>query len=76
MAARFYKQVKIMGFILFIPLILATAPLAGYFAAVFLQEKFRLAAYVPSLGAGLGLILAGRETVRIIRLITKIDKEP
>lgn len=75
MAAKFYKQIKIMGFIMFIPLILAAGPLTGYFVGAYLEKYFSLSSYVSLIGAAIGFAAAVQETVRIIRLIIKIDKE-
>ena len=38
----FYKGVKVVGFVSFIPFILAAGPLTGYFIGTFLQKKFNL----------------------------------
>jgi hypothetical protein len=71
---EFYKRIKIAGMVSFIPIILVTGPLAGYFIADFLGKKFGLAAYASLICIGIGLIVSIREVVRIIRMIYKIDK--
>ena len=68
MAAKFFKQIKITGLILFIPVILSAWPLAGYFISEYFQKKFDLPPIVNLFGAGLGFVMAGREITMIVRL--------
>jgi hypothetical protein len=68
-----YKQIKIVGFILFIPLILFTGPMAGYIAGDFLARFFKWAWWVPLIGATIGFLTSVKETVRIIRIVLKMD---
>ncbi len=74
MAGKTYKQIKIVGFILFIPLILCAGPLAGYFTGDYLARRFNWPSYVSLLAAAVGFAASVKETVRIIRVALKIDR--
>ena len=71
----FYKGMKIVGFVSFIPFILAAGPLSGYFVATFLQKKFNLAAYWVFFGAALGFLAAIIEIVRILKAISRVNRK-
>lgn len=77
MAAKdeIYKRVKIAGLISLIPTILVAAPLSGYFIGNYLQIRFGLSPYVTFIFAGIGLLAGIRETVRILKLVIKIEKD-
>ncbi len=70
-----YKRIKIAGMISYIPIILATSSLAGFFLGDYLQKKFNLPFYFMVICAVVGIALGIRESVRIIRLVLKIDKK-
>jgi len=71
---EFYKLIKISGLVLYIPAILAAAPLSGYFLGEYLRKKFSLHGYVTLLFVGIGIATAARETVKVIRLAMKIER--
>lgn len=71
----FYKGVKIVGFVSFIPFILAAGPLTGYFSGSFLQKKLNLPAYVMFLSVGFGFLVAITEIVKILKAISRINKK-
>jgi hypothetical protein len=71
----FYKRVKIAGMIAFIPIMLAAGPFAGYFAGDYLVRKTGLA-YILFICIGLGFMASIMEIIRIIRLVTKMAKNP
>jgi hypothetical protein len=70
-----YKGIKTVGFVSFIPFILAAGPLTGYFIGSFLQEKFNLSYFVVFFGVGFGFLAAITETVKIIKAIIKVNKK-
>ncbi|HOW36507.1 MAG TPA: hypothetical protein PL155_08860 [Candidatus Omnitrophota bacterium] len=72
---QIYSWIKIGGFIGFIPAILALGPLAGYYAGEYLEKRFNLPSHLPFLLAAFGFIASVNETIRIIRLIIKMDKK-
>ncbi|MFH0917506.1 MAG: hypothetical protein V1830_00040 [Candidatus Omnitrophota bacterium] len=71
----FYKGVKTVGFVSFIPFILAAGPLTGYFAGTFLQKKFNLASYVVLISVGFGFLVAVTEIVKILKAVAKVNKK-
>ena len=70
-----YKGIKIVGFVTFIPFILAAGPLSGYFVGTFLQKKFNLSSYCVIWGVVLGFLVAITEIVKILKAIAKVNKK-
>jgi hypothetical protein len=68
-----YKQIKVGGFALYIPVILATGPMAGHFAGEYLKTKFNAPGFVSMICIAVGFIAGGIETARTIKLISKIS---
>jgi hypothetical protein len=71
----FYKGIKIVGFVSFIPFILAAGPLSGYFAGYFLQKKFKLSSYWVFFGVILGFLVAITEIVKILKAVARANKK-
>lgn len=71
----FYRGVKTVGFVTFIPFMLAAGPLAGYFAGDFLRKKFNLSAYVVLAGVAFGFIAGAMETIKILKAVARMDKK-
>jgi hypothetical protein len=71
----FYKGVKTVGFITFIPFMLAAGPLSGYFVGDFLQKRFNLSHYVVLTSIAFGFILGVMEMVRILKIVTRMNKK-
>ena len=59
----------------FIPFVLAAGPIAGYLAGEYLIKRFGLPPYISFIFAAAGFAASARETVRIIRIAIKTDKE-
>ncbi|MDD5681421.1 MAG: AtpZ/AtpI family protein [Candidatus Omnitrophica bacterium] len=72
---EFYKRIKIAGMISYIPIMLAVSPLAGFFLGDYLQKRFNLPFYVLVICIGAGIAVGIRESIRIIRLVSEIDKK-
>jgi uncharacterized membrane protein len=70
----FYRKIKIIGFVTFIPCILAAGPLSGYFIGIFLREKFNLPFYVVFFGVGIGFLGAFMEVIKILKAVNRINK--
>ena len=70
----FYKGVKTLGFVSFIPFILAAGPLTGYFAGTFLQKKFNLSSWVVWISIIFGFLTAVIEIIKILKAITRMNK--
>jgi len=76
MASRdLYKRIKIAGMISYIPIMLGVSPLAGFFLGEYLQKKFNLPFYILIICVGVGIVVGIRESIRIIRLVSQIDKK-
>ncbi len=69
-----YRFIKIAGFISFIPIVMVSGPLAGYILGDFLNKKLKWPAWIILILISLGFISSIIETVRIIKLVTKLDK--
>ena len=75
MARKIYKQIKIVGLISFIPLMLLVWPLAGYFAGDFVVKEFKWPSWVILLSIVSGFLASLVEIIRIVKLCLKIEKE-
>ena len=64
-----------MGFVTFIPLMLAAGPLSGYFVGTFLQKKFNLSSYCVFLSVAFGFLVAITEIVKILRAVARMEKK-
>lgn len=70
----FYKGVKTVGLVTFIPFMLAAGPLAGYFAGDFLQKKFNLSSSIVLVSVVFGFVAGIMEMIRILRIIAGMNK--
>jgi len=70
----FYKGIKTVGFVTFIPFMLAAGPLSGYFVGVFLQKKFNLSSSTVLVSVVFGFLVGIMEMIRIIKIIARMDK--
>jgi hypothetical protein len=70
----FYKWIKIAGMLSYVPVILVSGPLAGYFAGDYLAKKFELPGYVPFIMIGFGFIASALEVIRVVRKVSRIEK--
>lgn len=71
----FYQGIKIIGFVTFIPFILAAGPLSGFWVGDFLVKKFRLPDYLVLVGIGLGFLVAVMEVIKILKAVIKATKQ-
>jgi len=65
--AEVYKWITIGGLLSFVPFILASGPLAGYFLGSYLERKFGLPYYVSLILMGAGLAASVVETVKVVK---------
>ncbi len=70
-----FKGIKVVGFVTFIPFMLAAGPLTGYFVGTFLVGRFHLSSYCVILGVILGFLAAVTEVVKIVRAIIRVNKK-
>jgi len=71
----FYKGVKTVGFVSFIPFMLAAGPLTGYFIGSFLQKKFNLSSWVVLLCVGFGFLAVITEIMKILKAVARVNKK-
>ncbi len=71
----FYKRVKVAGLISFIPFVLVAGPVSGYFLGSFFESKFGGRGYAVFVFMMIGLAAAVFETIKILRLVVKIEKK-
>jgi len=71
----FYKGMKTVGFVSFIPFMLAAGPLSGYFIGTFLQKKFNLPYWVVLFGVVFGFLAAIIEIIKILKAISRVNKQ-
>ncbi len=70
----FYKGVKTVGFVTFIPFMLAAGPLSGYFVGDFIHKKFNLSSQVVLLSVVIGFIAGVIEMIRILKIVARMNK--
>lgn len=75
MPGKIYKQAKIMGFVLYIPIVLGMGPLSGYLVGDYLSERFSWGSYAIIAGVAVGILFSVFEVIRVIRIVLKIDRQ-
>ena len=71
----FYSQVKQIGTLTAIPVILVVGPLLGYFAGDWLDRKFRFFPWFTIIGLFLGFAASGREIFRLLKQFLEEQKK-
>ena len=69
-----YSQLKHLGVLTTIPIILLVGPLAGYFSGGWIDRKFHLYPWFTLIFLALGFAASGREIFRLLRQVWKEDK--
>ncbi len=67
----FYTQVKQLGVLTTIPIILLVGPSIGFFIGSWMDRKFRVYPWVTVLFVTLGFVAAAREVARLLRQVSK-----
>jgi hypothetical protein len=70
----FYKGIKTIGFVSFVPFMLAAGAFSGYFAGVFLQKKFNLPVYVVLVSIAFGFAVGVMEMIKVLKALAKMNK--
>ena len=70
----FYSQVKQIGVLTTIPIILLVGPTIGYFLGGWIDRKTHVYPWFTIIFVSLGFIASGREVVRLLKQILKEDK--
>jgi len=69
-----YRWIRLGGFLSYIPVALLTGPLAGYVVGDYLTKRFGIAPVAVPICAAVGTAAGITETVRIIRLVLRLEK--
>ncbi len=71
----FYSQVKQLGILTTIPIILLVGPAIGFFLGSWIDRKAHSYPWVTIFFVFLGFVASGREIVRLLKQILKDDRE-
>ncbi|MFA5118563.1 MAG: hypothetical protein WC695_06880 [Candidatus Omnitrophota bacterium] len=71
-----YKLIKIAGVAAFIPLLLASGPVAGYLAGEYFVKQFNAGAWVYYICIGTGFLASLIEIIRLVKFVLLVDKKP
>ena len=69
----YLRQVKQIGALTAVPIILFVGPMAGYFAGNWIDSKFRFYPWGTILFLILGFVASGREIFRLLSQVLKED---
>ena len=70
----FYTQVKQLGILTTIPLILAVGPAIGFFLGSWIDHNAHIYPWFTIIFVFLGFVASGREVFRLLRQISRDDK--
>jgi hypothetical protein len=70
-----YGAIRVAGLAAMIPIVLPAGPLAGYAAGRYLEELAHVSFHAPEIFAAIGFFASVKEVVRILRIISKSEKE-
>ncbi len=66
-----WKEIKNLGILTTVPLILLIGPLVGFFVGSWIDRKAHSYPWVTILFIGLGFVASGREVIRLIKEISR-----
>ena len=69
------SQLKQIGALTAVPIILLAGPVAGYFLGDWVDRKFRFTPWCTILFLILGFVASGREITRLLKQVLKENKE-
>lgn len=70
----FQPYIKQIGVLTTIPILLLAGPAVGYFIGAWIDRNFRIYPWFTILFVLLGFTAAGREIVRLLKVVLKEDK--
>jgi ATP synthase protein I len=73
--AALYSQVKQIGALTAVPIILVAGPLAGYFFGDWIDRKFGSSPWGIVVFLVLGFVASGREIFRLLKQVLKEDSK-
>jgi ATP synthase protein I len=71
----YFLQVKQIGILTSIPIILVLGPLVGYFVGDWVDRRFQWYPWATIVFLVLGFVAAGREIVRLLKQVLKEDSK-
>ena len=71
----YLRQVKQIGALTAVPVILLAGPAVGYFVGGWVDRKFQFYPWCTILLSVLGFVASGREVIRLLSQILKEDKK-
>ena len=71
----YFSQVKQIGALTAVPVILLAGPAVGYFVGGWVDRKFQFYPWCTILLSVLGFVASGREVMRLLSQILKEDKK-
>ncbi len=69
----YFDQIKQVGVLTTVPLILLVGPVIGFFFGSWIDRKWHIFPWVTIIMVGLGFMASGREVARLIKSITTPD---
>ncbi|MDP3804497.1 MAG: hypothetical protein Q8Q87_02970 [Candidatus Omnitrophota bacterium] len=76
MKQEIYKWIRLGGLLSFIPFVLVAGPMAGYMAGEYLIGRFGFPPLTSFVLGTVGFVGSARETIRIISIAIKTDRNP
>ena len=70
-----YSQLKQLGVLTTVPIILLVGPVVGYLAGAWLDRKFQIYPWLTISAVSLGFLASGREVVRLLRSVLKSENK-
>ena len=71
----FYSQVKQLGILTTVPIILLIGPVLGYLAGSWLDRKFQIYPWLTIVFVFLGFLASGREVVRLLKSVLNSEEK-
>lgn len=68
-----WKQIRQLGVLTTIPIILLIGPVVGFFIGEWLDRKSHIYPWFTIILIGLGFVASGREVVRLLKEVSKSD---
>ena len=70
-----YSQLKQLGALTVIPIVLLVGPLVGFFIGGWIDQKFRLYPWFTVLFLILGFVASGREVTRLLKQVLRDENK-
>ncbi|HNX91251.1 MAG TPA: AtpZ/AtpI family protein [Candidatus Omnitrophota bacterium] len=74
-AKKVYRLIKIYGLVSFIPVVLFSGPVGGYFLGDFFVKRFGWRSWVIALFVVAGFLASIKEVIKIVKMLIRTDQE-